>query len=201
MSPVHEPGVLEALEALGGHPFEGTVWRVIWKSRDVLGVGGGGRWNHSGRPNALYSSVSADGAVAEIYYHLSRAPVFSSSAKCLYRLSVRCENTLILDRPETLLRVGLTAEKLADDPRATRDLAHAAMLMDHDSLLVPSLRWECLNLVLFESCIDERRIDVGERHEINWPGWRERHDQEVARVRREGPRVVQALRELPRNAY
>ena len=61
-------------------PFDGIVWRVTWASRDPLARGtGGGRWHPAHAFEALYTSLDENGAMAEIYFHLSKAPVFSSS--------------------------------------------------------------------------------------------------------------------------
>ena len=51
----------------------------------------------------------------------------------------------------------------------------AAHFLEFDSLLAPSSRWPCLNLVLFLDRVDPERLAVEEVREVNWPAWRERH--------------------------
>jgi len=195
MHSIHDRELLDSLERLGGKSLHLDVWRVTWRTRGVLDVGGGGRWNHPGKPDAIYTSLESDGAIAEIYHHLSRAPVLSSADRILHPLNVRTETTLDLTDAGILRRLGLTAEMLdSDDPSATREVAHAAFLLDHDSLLVPSLRWKCANLVVFPDRIDETRIQAGQAKSINWPAWSDRHGDELARVRSERPSVVNALK-------
>jgi len=194
MYSIHDRELLDAIESLGGRALEKTAWRVTWKTRGVLDVGGGGRWNHPSRPDAIYTSLESDGAIAEVHHHLARAPIMSSADKMLHSLEVKTRNTLMLDDMKTLRSLGLTAEMLdSDDPTATRNLAHAAFLLDHDSLLVPSLRWECVNLVIFPDRVPEAEIKAGEANDINWPAWIDRHTDELGRVRRERPRIIQTL--------
>ena len=60
--------------------YVGSVWRMTWASRNPLvGGTGGGRWHPPNEFEVLYTSTVADGAMAEIYFHLSKAPVFSTS--------------------------------------------------------------------------------------------------------------------------
>src|SRR5690606_7192121 len=99
---------------LGGRPLQQEVWRVSWASRQVLQGGWGpGRWNAASAFEAIYTSLSMDGAVAEIYYHLSQHPVRSSAEKLLHRLSVGTKNTLFLDDSAVLTRLGLGPQSLA----------------------------------------------------------------------------------------
>jgi hypothetical protein len=87
---VHDPDLLDALEAMEPQAFDGVAWRVTWAARDPLAGGtGGGRWHPPNDFEALYTSLAEDGALAEIYHHLSRAPVFSSSHVTLNKLQVR----------------------------------------------------------------------------------------------------------------
>ena len=80
MTSILDPELLSAVDALNSSKFEGEVWRVTWAARDPLaGNAAGGRWTPDGRFEALYTSLESDGALAEAYYHLSRAPVMSSS--------------------------------------------------------------------------------------------------------------------------
>ena len=92
-----DPELLAALDGLQGRPFSGHVWRVTWATRNPLaGSSGGGRWSPEGRLEALYTSLEQNGALAEAYHHLSRAPVMSSSHMLLNKLSVSVEDVLEL---------------------------------------------------------------------------------------------------------
>ena len=73
---VHDRELLDALEALAPETFDGDVWRVAREGRDaLLGASAGGRWSPSGGFEVLYTSLDAEGALAEIGYRLSLEPV------------------------------------------------------------------------------------------------------------------------------
>jgi len=169
------PELLSAVDALSGQAFNGDIWRVTWAGRNPLvGSVGGGRWSPDGRFEVLYTSLKADGAMAEVYYHLSRAPVMSSSHMRLNRLKISLDNALVLDAAQ-LKALGVN-DPLASrvDYVLTQAVGEAAYMMDYQGLIVPSARWECNNLVLFIERIDlNEHIELLEDSDINWPAWRE----------------------------
>lgn len=177
--------LLDAVEALGAEAFESTAWRVAWRTQDVLRGGPGGRWNPTHFP-ALYTSLEKHGAIAEVYSLLSKMPVFSSADKLIYRLQIKTRNTLVLDDPEKLASVGL--DLFRDHHRNKKQcqlVGEAAYRLDYDSLLVPSVRWECLNLVLFPALLESTDIAVIEAHDINWPVWAEQNAEAVREYTRQ----------------
>ena len=82
---VRDSGLLDALEALPTRPLKGHLWRVVRDGRDPCQCGAaGGRWDDR-TFDVLYTAQRGDGAVAEMYFHLSRGqPVVPSQVK--YRL-------------------------------------------------------------------------------------------------------------------
>lgn len=174
---VHDRELLDALDALGCEPFAGTVWRVTWASRDALmGSAAGGRWHPAGSFEALSTSLDSDGALAEAYHHLSRAPVFSSLQMRIHRLQVHPKRTLILNDMATLQSLGIEESRFASmDHERTQAIGAAAYLLELDALLVPSARSASLNLVLFLDRLDpESSLLVVDSHDVNWPAWKER---------------------------
>lgn len=173
---VHDPDLLDALEAMEPQAFDGMAWRVTWAARDPLAGGtGGGRWHPPNDFEALYTSLDEDGALAEIYHHLSRAPVFSSSHVTLNKLQVLSERTLVFDGVAALGPLGVDEEAFRRGLYArTREIGAAARFLDMDGLIVPSARWTCANLVLFPDRLpDLDSLKVVETQEVNWPAWRE----------------------------
>lgn len=173
---VHDPDLLDALEEMEPRSFDGVVWRVTWATRDPLAGGtGGGRWHPANDFEALYTSTEEHGAMAEVYSHLSRAPVFSSSHVKINSLQVRTERTLFFDDLESLGAVGVDAEAFRKGSHTrTREIGAAARFLDIDGLFVPSARWPCANLVLFlDRLSDLETLKVLESREVNWPAWRE----------------------------
>lgn len=174
---VHDRALLDALENLKAEPFNATVWRTTWRQRDPLvGNSGGGRWDPANSFEVLYASTQPDGSIAEVYYHLTQAPVFSSSNVLLHQLKVSIKKILNLD-VKSLQKLGVE-DPLANriDFSQTQAVSSAARFLEFQGLLVPSARWECLSLVLFLDQIDINEcITVGTNEPINWPAWKEQN--------------------------
>ena len=177
MGDLLDPALLDGLDALEGQQFDGEVWRVTWAARDPLAGGsGGGRWSPDGRFEVLYTSLEDNGAMAEAYYHLSKAPVMSSSHMLLNHLSVSLDNVLYLD-VDQLTELGME-DPLASRSRGDigRSIGEAACMLDYHGLVVPSARWDCENLVIF---LDHRSFDLNknisfvEASGVNWSAWKE----------------------------
>lgn len=168
--------LLDALETFECKPLEITTWRVAWRTQDVLRGGPGGRWNPDSFI-ALYTSLEKNGAVAEVYSLLSKNPVFSSADKLIYKLKVNTQSTLILDDMEKLRSLGLDLPSDTEQNKhRCQMIGEVAYRLDCDSLLVPSLRWNCQNVVLFPDLDDSASIRVvGKPEEINWPAWGKKH--------------------------
>jgi RES domain len=173
---LHDRDLLDALEVLGSEPFSGPAWRTTWATRDPLvGSTAGGRWHPENSFEALYTSTEPDGSLAEVYFHLSRGPVFSSAHVRLHRLRVEARRTLRLNM-EKLGSLGVEAATYpAMDYTRTRQIGAAAHFLEFDGVLVPSPRWRCLNLVLFLDRLDPDSLAAEEASEVNWPAWREQH--------------------------
>ncbi len=173
---VHDPDLLDALDGIEPQPFAGPVWRVTWASRDPLvGGTGGGRWHPPNAFEALYTSLEHDGALAEIYHHLSRAPVFSSSHVTINKLGVSLERTIALPDVESLIPLGVDpADFRRGDQGRSREIGAAARFLDMEGLIVPSARWTGANVVLFLDRLQDRdALVVEQTQEVNWPAWRE----------------------------
>lgn len=174
---VHDPDLLDALQALTPEPLQRLVWRVHWASRDPLAGGtGGGRWHPPNAFAALYTSLEKDAALAEIYHHLSRAPVFSSSHVKISMLRVRAERVAVFGDCASLQPLGIDAEAFRHgDPARSREVGAAAHFLDLQGLVVPSARWPGANLVLFPDRLRRRGALAVERTlNVNWPAWRQR---------------------------
>ncbi|MCP4431253.1 MAG: RES family NAD+ phosphorylase [Gammaproteobacteria bacterium] len=175
MSDLLDPELLQIIDKFEGQALQGEVWRVTWANRDpIVGNAGGGRWSPRDSFEALYTSMGQDGALAEVYYHLSRAPVFSSSQTNLHRLKVTLKNILKLGVIE-LSHLGI------EDPytnrleaKVSQAIGEGAYMMGFQGLVVPSARWDCENLVIYVDQIDlDQDIEILESRKINWPAWKE----------------------------
>ena len=156
------------------------MWRVVRAGRSVLdGSRGSGRWNPASL-SVLYGAQEADGAVAEIHFHLSRGqPVFPSRMEHdLFELRVRMAGSLVLADMDALARLGVVRQQFGQMLYGrTQEIADAAFFMGYDGIIAPSARWACQNIVLFLDKVDLDDIEeVGSgSSRIDWKAWRARH--------------------------
>lgn len=172
----HDDRLLDALEAIEGVPYAGPMWRVVREGRSVTdGSRGAGRWNPSDL-SVLYGTDSADGAIAEINFHLTQGqPIFPSRmAHTLYELSVTTHRTLIFGDLTVLATLGVEVERYRELLYArTQEIASAAAFLGFDGLIAPSARWDCRTIVLFLSAIDTDDLVEIERTSVDWSTWRQ----------------------------
>ena len=70
--PRRDNALIDALEAIEPVVFSGTVWRLVRDGRNPLQCSAsGGRWD-DGSFDVLYTSMSRDGSLAEMRFHLMR---------------------------------------------------------------------------------------------------------------------------------
>jgi RES domain len=174
---VHDRSILDALEAIDAEHFVGEVWRVTRKGRDPLrGSAANGRWSPSGGEfEVLYTSLERDGALAEIGYRLSLEPVWPSRLEHeVHLIEVETERTLRFADLESLSHLGVEIARYHTfEYQATQAIVAAAYFLEFDSLIVPSARFRCANLVLFT----ERATGLVLRssEEVDWESWRRRY--------------------------
>jgi hypothetical protein len=184
---IRDKALIDAVEALPARVFEGSVWRVVREGRDVLmPSAAGGRWDDA-TFEVLYTSQTADGATAELYFHLSRGqPVIPSRVTYrLFELQVRVERALHLRDLDALARLGLEtarygalsyADRVQEYPR-TQEIAETAHFLGFDGLVVPNARWDCLNVILFTDHIAPDAMEVSKDcGPIDWDAWKKKKE-------------------------
>jgi hypothetical protein len=168
--------LLDSIDAFKREPFTGAVWRAVREERDpTIGSPSSSRWCN-GNFDVLYTSLEADGAVAEVHAYLALQPVFPSKLSwSLYPIDIEARYTLRLADLPTLTRLGVDTSRYDDRKHdRTQQIADAAYFLDFDGLIAPSARWTCLNLVLFTERIAPEAIKVGAATTIVWPAWRKK---------------------------
>jgi hypothetical protein len=173
--PLHDRAILDALEAIDPARFQGEVWRVAREGREALrGSSAPGRWSPSGDFEVLYTSLSRDGALAEIGYRLSLEPIWPSRIEHeVHRIEVETERTLKFADVESLEPLGVDIARYRTfEYGATRAIAAAAYFLEFDSLIVPSARFDCANLVIFTERVTA--LTLRESHPVDWDNWRRR---------------------------
>jgi len=170
-----DPELLDALDERARTTFEGTIWRVVREGRDPLEASrAGGRWD-LGVSDVLYTSMEPDCATAEVEYHLSQQPVFPSRIRSVsYKVHVRASSVIRLETIAELVKLGVDAARYRDPLyERTREIGDTAAFLGCDALIVPSARWDCLNVVLFLEAIEPGNIEtLGGPTSIDWKTWR-----------------------------
>jgi len=165
--------LLDALDKLSRISFEGNVWRVVRATRDVLQASPvGARWDPAAF-DVLYTSLERDGALEEIYFHLSRQPVFPSIPFQIHRIELRAKGLLNLTDIPTLQKLGVDLSTFTTlDYSRTQAIGDAAFFLGFGGLIVPSARSLAHNLVIFSDRIEPEDIEPQHSELIDWKAWR-----------------------------
>jgi hypothetical protein len=168
--------LLDLIDSLPRTPFEDRAWRIVREGKDpTQGYPAAARWD-PGHFDVLYTACDPDGAHAEIFFHLNRAPVFPSRPYRIHTLFVTTRQTLRLVDVAALSDLGVEIGSF--DQRVytrTQAIGDAAYFLGFDGLLVPSARWNCQNLVLFMDRINPNEdLKVEESELVDWSRWRQR---------------------------
>lgn len=181
---VRDSDLIDAVEASFREAFDGTVWRVVRTGRDPLqGSSPGGRWD-DGTFDVLYTSQDADGALAEMYFHIMRGqPIFPSEMVFhLFELHVALGRALRLADMAALEKFGVEAGRYGalgfshkrEEYRRLQEIAEAAHFLDFDGLIVPSARWECQNIVLFTDRVPPEALKISnDLGTVDWLAWKD----------------------------
>jgi hypothetical protein len=174
--------LIDALERISPVQIEGTVWRVVREGHDVLLPSvAGGRWD-DGTFDVLYTSKAADGAAAEVRFHLSRGqPVIPSKiTHRLYQLGATIKKALVLPDLAAVAGLGVDTtrygalsynERKQEYPR-TQEVGETAHFLGFDAVVAPNARWECMNVILFWDRIGPDGCEVTREYgPIDWKKW------------------------------
>jgi hypothetical protein len=168
--------LLDSIDALDREVVSLEAWRVVRIGRDPLqGAPSRSRWCNE-TFDVLYTSLERDGAVAEIFSLLNSQPVFPTKIEAhAHLISVNLTRVLRLDGMESLAALGVEVSRFKErDYVRTQAIADAAHFLDFEGLIVPSARWNCLNLVIFSDRIVPDAIShkESESEPIDWTAWR-----------------------------
>ncbi len=177
--------LIDALERLATQTYDGRVWRVTRDGRDpTLFFAGGNRWD-DGTFEVLYTSMSREGALAEMKYHTARGqPIAPSKIKYrLHELHVRIDGVIDLTDTHLLTSLGIDMTTYGKLPYLKREgeyevcqkIGEAAHFLgsedpgDPSAILVPNARYEGNNLVIFGDYVAFEAIQHVQDHGlIDW---------------------------------
>lgn len=170
---VHSADLLEQLDKFGVSAFEGEVFRACRKGLDPIASSTrGGRWAARDGSAVLYTSLSEEGALAELSFHWSQLNPMPSKPAVLHRLRVTARRSLRLIMAD-LNTLGVDENDFTSlSYRRCQEIGEAVNFLECDGLIVPSARWDCENLVLFtEHHSIEEELSIEESKEVDWLSW------------------------------
>ena len=168
--------LLDAVDRLERSPFEGTVWRVVREGRDpIQGQPTAGRWD-PGHFDVLYTALAADGAIAEINFHLSRQPVFPSRMRfVLHEIAVRARRLLKFETTNELVPLGVEERRYPEILYSrTQEIGDAADFLGFEGIIAPNARWDCLNVVMFTDRLEPENMEVLSSKPVDVVAWAKR---------------------------
>jgi RES domain-containing protein len=147
---VYAPELLDYLQSLRALPWEGIVFRHMLNDYPPDRANTrGARWNPPDVA-AIYASLSRDTALAEGRHRLSLEPFPLRVRRIVYRVRLRLTAVLDLSSFEDLEQAGLSMASLrADDFSACQAVGGAVAWLEHDGLIIPSVRSEGKNIVIY----------------------------------------------------
>ena len=133
----------------------------------------GGRWD-PGVFDTLYTSLTREGALTEVYFHLSQQPIFPSKPSYIVNeLKANADSVLTIADASELPSLGAAVEIFQTrDYKRTQDIGDAAFFLGFDGMIVPSARGRFQNLVLFTERLAPGQVASVAQEPIDWRSWR-----------------------------
>ncbi len=101
----------------------------------------GGRWD-LGAVDVLYTSLVAEGAIAEVEYYLNLQLVFPSKIRyAVHQIDVQLSSVIRMESIEELVELGVDRARYAERLyERTAEIGDAAAFLGCDGLIVPRAR-------------------------------------------------------------
>ena len=167
---IHDPDLLDRLNALPKENFDGKVFRATRQSLDPLASSySGGRWMRRDGAGVLYTSLAREGALAEISFHWGQLDPRPTKPVMLHTMRVAAHRTLKLVRAD-LAALGVPENAYAgvNMPR-TQEIGAAVEFLGCDGLIAPCARWACDNLILFPDRMGmDATLEVVTSEAVDW---------------------------------
>lgn len=179
----HDPELVDRLAGLTPQRFEGIIWRATRLNQDPLAFSyNGGRWTPPSTYQSvpvLYTSLERDGAITEMASWLSLLTPAPSKGIIVHQLNVRASDVVTIDK-SLFLEFGIDHARYADrtyakmgeaPPSRTQEIGAALSFLGIDGLVVPSARFPCSNLILFDNLDNEVEVDTQASEEVDWTAY------------------------------
>ena len=120
----------------------------------------------------MYTSLSRDGALAELSFHWGMLTPLPSKPAVLSRIKAEMESSMRLLHTD-LQNFGINDTEYQQlNYNKMQEIGAAVAFLDCHGLIVPSARWPCENLVIFTDNLHETEdLVVAEVEEVNWQQW------------------------------
>ena len=144
-----DPSLLDAIEQNVGE-WSGTAYRQVFEGTDVLRANiRGGRWNPP-EVEAVYCSLHARTAAAEVDHLIARQPVPIRTPRITHTLSVTLASVADLRDLATLESNDITSDMMMGEDLSVPQLVGGAVnWLQCAGMLIPSARDAGDNLVIF----------------------------------------------------
>ena len=171
---IHDVGLLDRLGSFPETEFSGEVYRATRKSLDPLTASvSGGRWAPKGYVSVLYTSLTKDGAMAELSFHWSQFDPLPSKPANLHRISITARKTLRLLRAN-LESLGVNWDEYSKlNYTRTQEIGAAVAFLGCDGLIAPSARCPSENMMIFPDnhFVDDNDLRLIDTEEVAWIAW------------------------------
>ena len=174
---IHDPDLLDQLDALPKQTFDGEVFRGTRQSLDPLASSySGGRWMRRDSAGVLYTSLAREGALAEISFHWGQLTPRPTKPVMLHRLRVAAHRTLKLVRADLeTLGVPENVYGGVNMPR-TQEIGAAVEFLGCDGLIASCARWNGDNLILFPDRMGvDANLEIVQSEAVDWVIWAAAH--------------------------
>ena len=174
---IHDPELIQMIQELPRRTFDGQVFRATGRNADPKAFSSsGGRWappdGAEGGCSILYTSTERNGALAEVASYLSLLTPVPTKPLVVHTLDVAPENALELAIGD-FEGFGIDRAKyLGRNYQRTQLIGAAINFLELDGLLAPSARWECGNLMIFESnyALDSK-LEITSSETVTYEDW------------------------------
>lgn len=111
-----------------------------------------------------------------MHFHLSRQPVFPSTVEfSLSEIEVTTRETVMLGDLSDLEPLGVEPGRYSSILyERTQEIGDAAAFLGFDGIIIPSARWDCLNLVIFCDSLTPHDLVLRSSSTVGWEDWREK---------------------------
>lgn len=122
--------------------------------------------------SVLYTCLQREGAMSELAYHLSGLTPYPSKPMMIHQLHIEARKTLRITRGD-FKALGIDEANYEEvNYSRCQQIGDAVGFLGYDSLLTPSARWNCENLMVIHENHDVNlRVELIKSDLFLWQEW------------------------------